>query len=175
MNRKHSSWRGILIAVLGRRQVIFAAPVLVAFVATGCEPVDAAEGKTPAVSDEVRTLQDAAAVEQNLIDLYAKTMAAYSGLAPALATIMAQHREHLARLRATVSYPAGYKQPTASRPAITVPSGQQDAVAALRSAESAAATAQLDRLTATSAANAQLLASIATCETLHATTLAGVS
>lgn len=159
--------------MLGRRQVLIAAPLL-ALVA-GCEPLDAAEGKTPAVSNEVRTLQDAVASEQDLIDLYAKTMATYSGLSSGLAPILAQHRSHLTRLRSTVSYPAGSKPPSGSGRVAAVPGAQSDAVRALSSAESAAAAAQLTRLAGVSAGNAQLLASIATCETLHVATLGGLS
>ena len=140
----------------------------------GCEPLDVAEGKTPAVSDEVRTLQDAVASEQNLIDLYAKTMAAYSSLSSSLAPLLAQHRSHLARLRATVSYPAGTSPPSSGHVSVSG-GGTGLAVRALRSAESAAAAAALGRLPAVSAGNAQLLASIATCESLHLTTLEGLS
>ena len=159
--------------MLGRRQLLIAVPML-ALVA-GCEPLDVAEGKTPAPSDEVRTLQDAVASEQDLIDLYAKTMAAYSGLSSSLAPLLAQHREHLTRLRGTVSYPAGVSAPSLGAAHVAVGGGTADAVRALRSAESAAAVAGLGRLPAVSAGNAQLLASIATCETLHVATLEGLS
>lgn len=140
----------------------------------GCEPLDVAEGKTPAPSDEVRTLQDAVASEQNLIDLYAKTIAAYSGLSSSLAPLLAQHRAHLAKLRGTVSYPAGTSPPASGHVSVSG-GGTGVAVRALRSAESAAAAAALGRLPAVSAGNAQLLASIATCESLHLTTLEGLS
>ena len=159
--------------MLGRRQLLIAVPMLALM--AGCEPLDVAEGKTPAPSDEVRTLQDAFASEQNLIDLYAKTMAAYSGLSSSLAPLLAQHREHLSRLRGTVSYPPGAKPAPSSSRHVAVGSGTASAVRALRSAESAAAAAGLGRLPTVSAANAQLLASIATCETLHVGTLEGLS
>ena len=160
--------------MLGRRQILIAAPVL-ALVAAGCEPLNVAEGKTPAVSDEVRMLQAAVAAEQDLIDLYTKTMASYSGLSSALAPLLAQHRDHLSHLRATVSYPAGKSAPTRSGRVAVASGDSAAAVRALRSAESAAAAGQLARLASVSAGNAQLLASIATCETLHVSTLESVS
>ncbi len=168
--------------MLARRQILTASAALPAILAamavSGCEPLEVAEGKTPPVSREVRTLQDAITTEQSLIDLYNATMASYSGLSAELSPLLAEHREHLSRLQATISYPAGYKpspSPSAS-PSRQAPAGSQAAaVSALRSAESAAADGQLSRLAAVSPGHAQLLASIATCESVHASALKGLS
>jgi hypothetical protein len=155
-----------------RRQVLTASAGLAALAVSGCEPLDVAEGKTPTVSLDVRTLQAAIAAEQDLIDLYNRTMSTYSGLSSTLAPLLAEHTEHLSRLKATVSYPAGYKaSPSASPRPATVAGTRAAAVSALRSAESAAAAGQLDRLAAVSPSNAQLLASIAASELTHAAVL----
>ncbi len=45
--------------------------------------------------------------ELNLIWIYNKTMAEYSGLRPTLAPLLAEHQAHLARLRARVIEPPG--------------------------------------------------------------------
>jgi hypothetical protein len=162
--------------MLGRRQILTASAalpaVLAAMAISGCQPLDVAEGKTPPVSREVRTLQDAITTEQGLIDLYNATMSSYSGLSAMLTPLLAEHRDHLSRLQATISYPAGYKTPPSASPSRRAAAGSQAAaVNALRSAESAAADGQLGRLAAVSPGHAQLLASIATCESVHAAVL----
>jgi hypothetical protein len=166
--------------MLGRRQVLTASAalpaVLVTLAATGCEPLDAALGKTPPLSRDVLTLQAAITAEQDLIDLYNRTMASYSVLSPALTPLLAEHREHLARMRARISYPSGYTASPSPSPRATSAAGSHAAaIAAVRDAESAAAAAQLTRLAAVSPSIAQLLASISTSESTHVAALAGVS
>jgi hypothetical protein len=163
--------------MLARRQILTASAALPAILAalaiSGCESLDVAEGKRPAVSREVRTLEDAITTEQGLIDKYNATMATYSGLSATLTPLLAEHREHLSRLQATISYPAGYKSSASASasPRATAGASQAAAVSSLRSAESAAAASQLARLAAVSPAHAQLLASIATCESVHSEVL----
>ncbi|HUN31728.1 MAG TPA: hypothetical protein VMU95_06870 [Trebonia sp.] len=129
----------------------------------------------PPLSPDVRTLMTAATAEDNLVYLYTKTIASYSGLATGLSPLLAEHQAHLSALRARIIEPPGRKlhlQPP-RRPA--TPATEAEAVARLRAAEQAALTAQLGRLPAASAAEAQLYASIATSEATHITVLKGLS
>ena len=129
----------------------------------------------PPLSPDVRTLMTAATAEDNLVYLYTRTIASYSGLATGLSPLLAEHQAHLSALRARVIEPAGKKlqlRPS-SRPAI--PGTEAEAVAQLRAAEQAAVTAQLRRLPGASAAEAQLYASIAASEATHLTILKGLS
>jgi hypothetical protein len=167
--------------MLARRQMLTASAaipaVIVTLGATGCQPIDAALGRTPPLSRDVRALQAAIATEQNLIDLYARTVSAYSVLGSMLGPLLAEHREHLSRLAALISYPQGYRSPAASpspHPAALSPT-PRTALAALESAETAAAAAQTGRLAGVSPSIAQLLASVAASEITHAATLAGPS
>jgi hypothetical protein len=167
--------------MLARRQVLAASTalpaVLVTLGATGCQPLDAALSRTPPLSRDVRALQAAIATERDLIDLYARTMSVYSGLGGVLDPVLAEHRQHLARLTALISYPQGYKSPVVS-PSAQPPraaTSTDAAVVALRSAETAAAAAQTGQLAGVSPAIAQLFASIATSEITHAAALGGAS
>jgi hypothetical protein len=98
-------------------------------------------------------------------------MAEYSGLGPALAPLLAEHRAHLARLGARVVEPPGKKLPAAAtaRPAIDPTAA--GALAQLRDAEQAAVGVLLNRLAGASPSLAQLYASIATSEATHVTAL----
>ena len=59
------------------------------------------------VSPQTQTLLDAVTAEQNLIWIYNRAITAYSGLAPTLAPLRAEHEAHLAELRASVIEPPG--------------------------------------------------------------------
>ena len=61
----------------------------------------------PPVAAQTQTLLHAVTAELNLIWIYNKTMAEYSGLRPTLAPLLAEHQAHLARLRARVDRAAG--------------------------------------------------------------------
>ena len=62
-------------------------------------------------------LLHAVTAELNLIWIYNKAIAAYSGLEPALAPLRAEHEAHLAELRGRVIEPPGKKVPqTGDRP-----------------------------------------------------------
>ena len=125
----------------------------------------------PPVSGQTQALLHAVTAELNLIWIYNKTMAGYSGLRPALAPLLAEHQAHLARLRARVIEPPGRKVPgtVTARPALARTS--QGALTQLRDAEHAAAGVLLGRLAGASPSLAQLYASIATSEATHVTTL----
>ena len=125
----------------------------------------------PPVSGQTQVLLHAVTAELNLIWIYNKTMAGYSGLRPALAPLLAEHQAHLARLRARVIEPPGRKVPgtVTARPALARSS--QGALTQLRDAEHAAVGVLLGRLAGASPSLAQLYASIATSEATHVTTL----
>ena len=63
----------------------------------------------PPVAPQTQTLLRAVTAELNLIWIYNKTMAEYSGLRPTLAPLLAEHQAHLARLSARVIEPPGKK------------------------------------------------------------------
>ncbi len=97
----------------------------------------------------------------------------HSGLAGELSPLLAEHHAHLSQLEARIIVPAGRHlrvHPTA-RPAI--PATTQAALAQLMTAERAAVTAQLKRLSGATPSQAQLYASIAACEATHVTVLRG--
>jgi hypothetical protein len=160
--------------MLSRRQLLAASPTtLPLFLALSACKGPAVLSGPPPVAPQTQTLLHAVTAELNLIWIYNKTMAKYSGLDSALAPLLAEHHAHLARLRARVVEPPGKKTPSAAtvRPPIAATSA--GALTQLRSAEQAAVTAQLSRLAAASPSLAQLYASIATSEATHVTALDG--
>ena len=125
----------------------------------------------PVVSPQTQMLLHAVGAELNLLWIYNKAIATYSGLAPALAPLRAEHEAHLAQLRARVIEPPGKALPgtVTARPAVAAT--QAAALTQLRAAEQAAVTAQMSRLGAAPAALAQLYASIAASEATHVSVL----
>jgi hypothetical protein len=161
--------------MLPRRQVLAAStatvPLLLTLSACGGYP-DPLSGPPP-LSADVSTLMDAVTGEDNLVYLYEKTIASYSGLSAELSPLLAEHQAHLRQLAGRVIEPPGKSlrvRPSA-RPAI--PSSRAAALAQLRTAEQAAVTTQLRRLPAASPAQAQLYASIAASEATHIPVLDG--
>jgi hypothetical protein len=159
--------------MLSRRQLLAASPTTLPLLLalSACKGPAVLSGPPP-VTDQTRMLLHAVTAELNLIWIYNKTMAGYSGLRPALAPLLAEHQAHLARLRARVIEPPGKKVPdtATARPAIDATA--EGALTRLRDAEQAAVTALLSRLGGASPSLAQLYASIATSEATHVTTLA---
>jgi hypothetical protein len=169
-----------------RRAVIAAAAVLPLATVTGCG-VDVLVSP-PSAGPDVGLLQAAIAAEELMITRYdvvlrdlgnAGTAAggngSPAGLIAALQPPLAEHRAHLAQLRSRLIVPAGGPSPSPSRPAAgppAVPAAPGMAVAFLRAAEQAAATAMLDRLRGASASVAQLFASISASEATHVQALA---
>ncbi len=125
----------------------------------------------PAVSPQTRALLHAVTAELNLIWVYNKAMAAYSGLIPALAPLRAEHEAHLTQLRCRVVEPPGEKVPTTVtvRPALAATQGA--ALTQLRAAEQAAVSTLMSRLNGASPSLAQLYASIAASESTHVSVL----
>lgn len=143
--------------------------------ASGC-------GTDPAVARrqrlDLRTLREAIADEQRLIELYRTALRRQPNLGVHLSTPLAHHRQHLTRLRRQISpatpSPTPSSSPTPStavRSPVHLPSTTQEVLLFLRTAERDATHARLRRVTAVSPSIAQLLASIAAAEASHATFL----
>jgi hypothetical protein len=149
--------------------VLAATAMTVPLVAAGCKGVGGL-GTLPKAAPDVAVLHDAIATEQALIARYHSALAGSPGLAGTLRPLLAQHREHLARLRSmliTPVTPRATPQPTASGRAGAV-SPRAATLAALEAAETDAASSLVRRLALAPPALAQLLASIAASEASHA-------
>jgi hypothetical protein len=170
-------------------------PLLLA--ASGCRSSDAFDGPDPLAGrprpgHDVVVLQAAIAAEEALVSLYVTVTSAGSASSarPAagselLASLLAQHRQHLARLRAALVLPPGTVTAspgaTVSAGATASPGGTagagghaagRDVVTRLRAAERASAAAGVRRLGTVEPALAQLFASIAACDATHVAALA---
>ena len=157
-----------------RRRVLAATAAALPLVIAGCKGLGAL-GTPPKPAADVAVTRDAISVESALIARYGAVLAAVPGLAGELRPLLAQHHDHLARLRARLIIPRGAAQPSASpspspRPA-PVPGTPAGALADLRDAENAAAAALLAHLDAAPPSLAQLLASISASEATHALVL----
>jgi hypothetical protein len=154
-----------------RRRVLAAMAVTLPLVASGCKGIGAL-GTPPKPAPDVAVVDDAITVEKYLIARYGAVLAAMPGLAGELRPLLAQHHEHLARLRARIITPRGAARPTASpkpppSPA-PVPGTATGARTYLRDAENTAATSLLAHLQQATPSLAQLLASISASEATHA-------
>jgi hypothetical protein len=158
--------------MLSRRQLLAASPTtLPLFLAlSGCRG-PAVLSAPPTASPQTRALLDAAGAEQNLIWIYNKAIATYSGLAATLAPLRAEHEAHLAQLRARVIEPAGKAVPDAVTAKPALGATQHDALARLRAAEQSAVAVLMGRLPGAPGSLAQLYASIAACEATHVSVL----
>jgi hypothetical protein len=158
--------------MLSRRQLLAALPTTLplSLALSACKG-PAVLSAPSSVSPQTQMLLRAAGAEQNLIWIYTKAIATYSGLAPTLAPLRAEHAAHLAQLRAMVIEPPGARVPGAvtARPALGAT--QDAALAQLRTAEQAAVKALMSRLDGASPSLAQLYASIAASEATHASVL----
>lgn len=138
--------------------------------ASGCKGIGAL-GSPPRAAPEVAIARSAIAAEALMIKRYEAVAAAVPSLAAMLAPVVAQHREHLSRLRARLIIPAGASGPAASpAPSLSgrVPATAVAAAGYLRDAEHAAAASLLRHVPSVSPSFAQLLASIAASEQTHA-------
>ncbi len=158
-------------ADLRRRSVLAAAIMTVPLAAAGCKGVGAL-GTPPEPEPDVAMLRGAIGTEQALIARYRSAMAGSPGLAGTLSPLLAQHREHLARLTSMLIEPPGRSaspQATPSPASTAAPgSGPAATLAALEAAESDAARSLGGRLALAPPALAQLMASIAASEASHA-------
>lgn len=115
----------------------------------------------------------AMAAEQKLIGLYTAALAAHRLPAARLHGPLDHHREHLRQLRRRIVVPSGAPSPTPSNTPTDTTHPHPDSLDALRDAEHAAAKARLAQLGRVPGALAQLLASIAACESAHVHQLHG--
>ena len=172
-----------------------ALPLLLA--ASGCRSADAFDGPDPLAGRpspgrDVVVLQAAISAEEALISLYVTATATATAKegSKLLASLLAQHRQHLARLRAALVLPPG---PATASPSVTASAGATASpgatasagggaggkgagvIARLRAAERASAAAGLRRLATVDPSLAQLLASIAACDATHVAALAALA
>ena len=152
----------------------------------GCRSSDAFTGPDPLagrppLGHDVLTLQAVIAAEENMIDLYRAAISGDSGnqrpaRARALRALLAQHEQHLVRLKARLIVPPGTSaspSPSTGGTASAFFSPGPVSVAQLRAAERASAANLVRRLATAPPALAQLLASIAASDATHATALGG--
>ncbi len=191
--------------IVPRRRLLLASattqPLLLA--TAGCRSSDAFTGPDPLAgrprpAPDVVTLQAVIATEENLIELYRTALSGDSaaGQAQELKSLLAQHEQHLTRLRArliqppgTATAPTSASRASASRAsasrasasrASASPSASVSAaapaevtIARLRAAERASAAGLVRRLATVEPALAQLFASIAASDATHVTALGG--
>lgn len=167
-------------AVLTRRRVLGASAltVLAAAGLAGCAPGRPWPWATPPEpAPDVGVLRDAIAAEDDMVARYISVLAAFPALSAAAAPLLAEHRAHVAQLRAWLVIPSG-AGPSASAARVRarrpppVPPGQGAAVAYLEAAERGQAAALVGWLAAVPPSLAQVLASIGASEATHAAALA---
>jgi len=118
---------------------------------------------------------DDLADEHRLLDSYDATIAAHPDLAARLTPLRAHHADHASALQLVLGSAAGgaVPSPAASGPVTlpssgpTVPASTSAALAALREAEHAAASARARSCVSARSDRAPLLGSIAACEASH--------
>jgi hypothetical protein len=155
-------------------------PVLLA--TAGCRSSDAFTGPDPLAGrpplrHDVLTLQAVIAAEENLIGMYQAAISGDPGTSarPLLfRPLLAQHEQHLARLRARLIEPPGTTASASpgrtARPSASTGPGRVS-TAQLRAAEQASAADLVQRLATVQPALAQLLASIAASDATHVAVL----
>ena len=159
------------------------AAALPALLATaGCRSSDVFAGPDPlagrpALSPDVITLQEVITAERAMIALYQAAVNAGARPARGLAGLMAQHRQHLSRLQASLVLPPGSASaspsPSVSASSSSLPSSSRVTIAQLRAAERASAADLVRRLVSVPPALAQLFASIAASDATHVAALGG--
>jgi hypothetical protein len=166
--------------ILPRRRVLAAsAAALPALLATaGCRSSDAFAGPDPlagrpALSPDVITLQQVITAERAMIALYQAAVTGDTRLARTLEGMLAQHRQHLGRLRARLVLPSGSGSASPSPSLSRGPVPGRVTIAQLRAAERASATDLVRQLASVPPALAQLFASIAASDATHVVALAG--
>ena len=172
--------------ILPRRRTLLASaatlPLLLATV--GCRSSDAFTGPDPLAgrprpAPDVVMLAAVIAAEEDLIGLYRTALAGDSAATARsrdLPALLAQHEQHLTRLRARLIQPPGAATAAASpRPQAKASAAAPERVtiARLRAAERASAAGLVRRLATTEPALAQLLASIAASDATHVAVLGG--
>ena len=158
--------------MLSRRQLLAASPTaLPLFLALSACKGPAVLDAPPTVSTQTRMLLHAVTAELNLIWIYNKAIAAYSGLEPQLAPLRAEHEAHLAQLRSRVIEPQGKHVPDTVTAEPAIGATKAAALTQLRDAEQAAIKTLMTRLGGAAPSLAQLYASIAASEATHVSVL----
>ena len=158
--------------MLSRRQLLAAWPTtLPLFLALSACQGPAVLSAAPSVSPQTQMLLQAVTAEQNMIWIYNKAIATYSGLAVTLTPLRDEHEAHLAQLRARVIEPPGKRIPDAVTAKPALGATTDAALVQLRTAEQTAVTALMRRLNGASPSLAQLYASIAASEATHVSVL----
>ena len=152
----------------------------------GCRSSDAFTGPDPLagrppLGHDVLTLQAVIAAEENMIDLYRTAISGDSPIrgvsqARTLRSLLAQHEQHLVRLKARLVVPPGMSpspSPSSGGRPSPSPRSARVRVAQLQAAERASAADLVQRLATAPPALAQLLASIAASDATHVTALGG--
>jgi len=168
-----------------RRTLLASAATLPLLLATaGCRSSDVFTGPDPLAgrprpAPDVITLAAVIAAEENLISLYRTALAGDSAATARsydLPALLAQHEQHLTRLRARLIQPPGTATAAASPRPSAKPSAAAPArvtIARLCAAERASAAGLVRRLATVEPALAQLFASIAASDATHVTVLGG--
>jgi hypothetical protein len=170
--------------LLPRRRLLLAsaASLPLLFATAGCRSSDAFAGPDPLsgrppLSHDVVTLQAIIKAEEALVTLYKTAIAGHFAGAPqasVLGPLLAQHEQHLARLRARLVIPSGASSPASpSASTAPAPSAAPVTTATLRAAEDASATSLVQQLATVQPSLAQLFASIAASDATHAAVLGG--
>lgn len=154
-----------------RRAVLAASAAAMPVLLTACRGVEVL-GTPPPPAPDVRLLRAAIGAEQQLIARYHAVLAGAGTHAAAgqrLAALLAEHEQHLARLKQRLVVPAGSAQSLApaATPAVSAPTDLPGALAALSAAEHAAAQRLATGLLTVPPSLAQLLASISASEATH--------
>lgn len=157
-------------------------------VTVGCRSSDVFTGPDPLagrppLGHDVLTLQAVIAAEEDLIYLYRTAINGDSGTAARsrmLRSLLAQHEQHLAQLKARLIEPDGTTAAQASpgpspgpSSSAASPAPARVTTARLRAAERASAAGLVRRLATVEPALAQLFASIAASDATHVTALGG--
>jgi hypothetical protein len=175
-----------------RRLLIASVPLLLA--AAGCRSADVFVGqdplgRPPPLEHDTVVLEAAIAAEVEMISRYESAMPGGSGdgsRRTVLASLLAQHEQHLTQLKARLIVPSGASasqspsapgsapagSPSPGSPASASPGS--DPVTGLRAAERESATTLVRQLVTVEPALAQLLASIAASDATHVTALAAL-
>jgi hypothetical protein len=141
---------------------------------TGPDPLAGPPSPAPAVV----TLQAVIAAEHTMIELYRAAIGGDRAAARAngLERLVAEHEQHLARLRARLIVPAGTQASPSPSPGTASAAGAprgRVTIARLRAAERASAAGLVQRLGPVEPTLAQLFASIAASDATHVTALGG--
>lgn len=155
-----------------RRAVLGAAAAALPLLLTACQGVQALEAPPPPPVD-VRRLTAAISAEQLMVARYRAALAlptvTGTHVRAALASVLAEHREHLAQLRTRLVEPAGASpSPSATARAPALPPGDMaSTLGLLENAEQSASDRLISYLPAVPPALAQLFASVAASEATH--------